>query len=221
MRPLILVLLLIPSLAIAKPPAKKDVDTTIIRMPIEELGELREAEGRVREDDALVVRYTEESKWSQLDEKAARQWVDAGKAILKALQADAESAQAWGRLEEQAALAGELKRAESNLAWREARLEEAGKFSDFQSARLFWAKEQLQHDKTDVEHQRMAAYNKKVGGSADAQVEIGKIQQQLGKDATAEGKARQKMEKAEHAWQDAAAKSAKLNPTPSTPPPAK
>ncbi len=214
MRPLILCLMLLPAVALAKPPAKKDVDQTIIRMPVEELSALREAEARVREDTDALARYTSESKWAQLDWKAAKAWVDAGKTIIKALQADAESATAWARVDEQADLAAKIRRAEANLAWREARLEEAKTFNDFQDARLVWAKAALSHDQASVEHERMAAYNAKVGGSADAQVEIGKLQQKLGKEAQTEGKARQKMEKAEHAWQTAAAKAGHLNPTP-------
>lgn len=213
MRALLFCLLLVPSLALAKPPAKRDVDQTIIRMPVEELSALRDAEARVREDQDAIARYTEEEKWAQLDFKAARHWVDAGKLIIKALTADADAAKAWARTEDQAELAAQLSRAESNQAWREARADEAKEFTSFQGARLAWAKAALKHDEADVEHQRMAAYDKKIGGSADSQVEIGKLQQQVGRDAAAEGKARQKMEKAEHAWQSAADKATHLDPS--------
>ena len=213
MRALLFCLLLIPSLALAKPPAKKDVDQTIIRMPVEELTALRDAEARVREDQDALARYGDEAKWAQLDAKAARHWVDAGKLIIKALEADAEAAKAWARIEDQADLAAQTSRAQSNHAWREARAVEAREFDAFQSARLSWAKAALKHDEADVDHQRMVAYDKKVGGSADAQVEIGKLQQQLGRDAEAAGKARQRMEKAEHAWQTAASKAKHLDPS--------
>jgi hypothetical protein len=212
MRTLMLVLFLVPAVALAKPPAKKDVDQTIIRMPVTDLEELREAEARVREDQDALVRYSAEQKWAQLDAKAATKWVDAGRSIVKALTADAEAAKAWARIEDQAELAAQLKRAEANSTWREARLEAAKEFNEFQGARAGWAKAALKHHETDVELQRMRAYDRKVGGSADAQVEIGKIQQQLGKDASSEGKARQKMEKAEHAWKGAAGQADHLDP---------
>jgi hypothetical protein len=214
MRAFLFLILLVPAVASAKPPAKKDVDQTVLRMPVEELQALRDAEGKVREGQDALARYTLEEQWAQLDWKAAKEWLDAGKGIIKALEADAASAQAWARIDEQVDLAAQVKRAQANLAWREARFEEAKAFNDFQDARLQWAKAALKHAESEVEHQRMVAYDKKVGGSADAQVEIGKLQQQLGKDATAEGKARQKMEKAEHAWQSAASQSSHLDPNP-------
>ncbi len=214
MRLLLTCLLLIPSLALAKPPAKKDVDQTIIRMPVEELKDLRDAEAHVREDQDALALYGDEQKWAQLGGKAARHWVDAGKLIIKALNADDAAAKAWARVDDQAELAAQITRAEANLAWREARLIEAKAFNDFQAARLGWAKAALKHHEAEVEHQRMVAYDKKVGGSADAQVEIGKLQQQLGKEATSEGKARQKMEKAEHNWKGAAGKASHLDPSP-------
>lgn len=212
MRTLLLCLLLIPSLATAKPPPKKVVDETIIRMPVEELEELREAEGKVREATDAYERYGLEEKWALLDSRAAKAWVDAGKQIVKALQLDAESAEAWARADEQTALAGKIKRAELNQAWREARLDAARAFNEYQGLRLTWGKAALQHLEADVDLQRMRAYDKKVGGSADAQVEIGKLQQALGKHAAAEGRARQKMDKAEHTWKGAAGKAKQLDP---------
>ena len=212
MRTLALVLLLIPSLAIARPPSKKEIDQELVRMSIADLTDLRAAESSLRDATAQLEAAEQEGNNAALDGKAARSWVDAGKAIIKALEAETKAADAWARVDQRADLASKSTVAEANLSWREAQLEASKEFQTFQQTRINWAKAVVETAKSQIAVERLIAYDTKIGGSPDAQLELGKQQQALGKAKSNEGKMRGKMDKAEADWQSAVGKAQHLDP---------
>ena len=212
MRSLILALLLVPALAVARPPSKKEVDQELVRMSIEDLSALRDAEDQLRQAETQLAAADQEGKNAVLDGKAARLWVDAGKSIQKALEAETKAADAWARIDQRASLASKSTIAEANLSWREARLDAAKEFQSYQQARINWAKSVVDTAQAQVAVERMKAYDAKVGGNPDAQLELGKRQNALGKAKSAEGKTRSKMEKAEAVWQGAQGKAQHIDP---------
>ncbi len=212
MRSLTIALLLIPALALAKPPTKKQIDQELVRMSVEDLAGVSEAEDKLRDAKAEFRTAKKEDSNAALETKAARAWLDSAKAEIKALEAQTKSADAGGAVNERADLASTSMVAEASLTWREARFEAAKRNETLQTDRLTWARALIERAKTEVELERLLAYDNKIGGSPEAQLEIGKQQQALGKAKTAEGKARSAMEKAERGWQDAAEKADQLDP---------
>ncbi len=212
MRSLILVLLLVPAVALAKPPTKKEIDQELVRMSIDDLTDLRAAEAELRDATTQLEGAEQEGKNGVLDGKAARSWVDAGKAIVKALEAETKAADAWARVDQRAKLASKSTVAEANLSWRVARLEATKKFQSYQQTRIQWAKAVVDTAKAQIQVERLIAYDKKIGGSPDAQLELGKHQKALGKAKSNAGKARNKMDKGEGDWQGAVGKAQHLDP---------
>ena len=212
MRSLILVLLLVPALAIARPPTKREIDQELIRMSSDQLSAVRAAEGELREATRQLEAAEQEASRAVLDLKAARSWVDAGNAIVKAFEAETTAADAWARVDQRAELASKSTVAAGNLTWREANLEAAKQLQAFQQARTSWAKAVVDAAKVQVEVERLITYNEKIGGSPDAQLALGKEQKALGRARSNEGKARKKMDNAEADWQSAVGKAEHLDP---------
>ncbi len=212
MRSLFLVLLLVPAVALARPPTKKEIDQELVRMSIDDLTAVRAAEAELRDATSQLEAAEQEGKNGVLDSKAARAWVDAGKAIVKALEAETKAADAWAQTNQRAKLAAKSTVAEANLSWREARLDAAKSFQTFQQARIQWAKAVVDEAEAQIQVERLIAYDAKIGGSPDAQLELGKQQQALGKAKSNRGKARNKMDKAEGDWQSDVGKAQHLDP---------
>jgi len=199
--------------ALGRGPVKKDVDAALLRMPVEQLTGVHEAERVHRGAEEQLERIEGELAVAWLDSKASKAWVDAGESILRAIKAERKAAEGGQRTEELAQLAAQAVRSEASLAWRQSRQEAARSLVSFHQSRVSWAKAELDRSGQGVEVARMQAYNTSLGGDPDVEQEIGRLQTRLGRLAGAEGRERLKMERAEAEWQEHVARAALLDPS--------
>jgi len=202
-----------PSSAYAKGPSKKDIDEALLRMSVEQLASMREAEASHREGELRLERIQTDLGVASADNKAARAWEDANEAILRAIDGQRKAADLGNRTDELAMLAEQTVRSEASLAWRQARTEASKAEVNLHQERVLWAKAEIERRAQAAELERWRVYDVAVGGDAEVAQEIGRIQTKLGRLAGAEGKARLKMERAEAKWQELAAKAAVLDPS--------
>ena len=205
-------LLLAPASVAAKGPSKKDIDEALLRMSVEQLEDVRNAESAHRDGALQLEMIQGELEVAWADHRAAKAWVDANEGILRAIEAQRKAADAGNRTDELANLAQQTVRSEASLAWRKARAEAAKAQVDFQQERVGWAKSELSRLETAAELERWRAYDVSVGGDPDVQQEVGRIQTKLGRLAATEGKDRLKMERAEAKWQELVTKASVLDP---------
>jgi hypothetical protein len=202
-----------PCTASARGPSKKDIDEALLRLSVGQLADLREVETSRRDGELQLERIKLDLEVAWADNKAAKAWVDANQAILRAIEAQRKAADAGNRVEELANLAGQTVRSEASLAWRRARTTAAKQQVTSQQERVSWAKAEIDRRTQATELERWRAYDVAVGGDPEVQQEIGRIQTKLGRLAEVEGKARLKMERAEAKWQEAVVKAASLDPS--------
>lgn len=203
----------LPAPAEAKAPSKKDIDEALLRLSVDQLSALREAETTHREGELQLERIQADLDIAWADSKATKAWVDANESILRAIDMQRKAADAGNRTDELATLAQQTVRSEASLAWRKARTNAAKGGVSFQQERVGWAKSELDRRAQAVELERWRAYGVAVGEDPDVQQEIGRAQTRLGRLAESEGKARVKMERAEADWHELTAKAAYLDPS--------
>lgn len=209
---LALAVTLLPVAGQAKAPTKKEIDEALLRLSAEQLEAVRAAEGELREGERQLERIQGALDVAWLDTKAARVWVDANDAIIRAVKADQKAAEEGNRTEQLAALAGQMVRTEAALAWRKARHEASKELVSLEQARGAWAKSELDRLALTLELARMQAYDVALGGDPEVQEEVGKLQVKLGRAGQTESRERAKVDRADAKWQEAVARADTLDP---------
>jgi hypothetical protein len=203
---------LIPAVGEAKAPSKKDVDEALLRLSADQLGAVRTAETELREGERQLAQIQTDQDVAFLDSKAARSWVDASEAIVRAIKADQKAAEKGNRTEQLASLAAQMVRTDAALAWRKARHDATKEAVSLEQARVTWAKSELERLKLVLDVARMEAYEVSVGGDPEVQEEVGKLRVKLGRAGQDESRDRGKVDRARAKWQEAAARAETLDP---------
>ena len=212
--PLLLALLLalIPTAGEAKAPTKKEVDEALLRLSADQLEAVRTAETELREGERELEQIQSDHSVAQLDSKAARSWVDANEAIIRAIKADQKAAEAGNRTEQMASLAAQTVRTEAALAWRKARHDASKESQSLEQARVTWAKTEVSRLELALDVARMEAYDAALGGDPEVQEEVGKLRVKLGRAGQDESRDRGKVDRARAKWQESVARAETLDP---------
>jgi len=211
-RSLLLLALLLPVLALAKPPSSKEVDEALLRLSPGDLSEVDAGQRAVVAAEAAQAAVEQDIAFAKNDIKAAKSWDEASAAVLKALRHEQEAAQARQDDEELTRLARVGGDAESNAAWRKARTKQHEARLAFDQARLAHAKTSLALIQAEYQVTRMEAYARAVGQSGDVDTELGKRHTSVGKAKKQDARAATKRDKAEDAWKTASLEAERLSP---------
>jgi hypothetical protein len=192
--PRLFALLLVAALATpaaARAPTKDDVDKALLL--VDDAGRAGIDDAQTALDDALAKQEETQRAYdnAQVEVKAAKAWVDAAKAVVSALTAEGAWAEALGDEAFRADTSKARVEGENNIAWREAVHDAARAHVEKQSALLQEAKAVVSQRELELELARMEAYAAQTG-SADGDMEVGKLQTRVGKAKTAAAKAAKK-----------------------------
>ena len=201
----------------AKPPTKKQIDSALLTVSQEDMAPVKEAEDARHAGGQHEDQVSTELANARLDQAAAKAWVDASKAVSKALEASQKAADAANRTAELEDLAGRIARATKTGEWRDARHEASKKAVALQQLRLSWAKADNQRLALALELVRLQVYARAVAADVEAAVEgnaeAGRTQTKLAKQERLTNKERGKVEDAERALKDATLRAEALDPT--------
>ncbi len=210
---LALVALLLPAVASAKAPTRKEIDEALLRLSAEQLEGVRAAEAELREGERELEGIQSDLDVAWLDTKAARSWVDANEAIIRAIKADQKAADQGNRTEQLATLAAQMVRTEAALTWRKSRHDAGKEAVSLQQARVSWSKAEVDRLEVALDLARLRAYDVAIGGDPEVQEEAGKLEVKLGRAGQSEARERSKADRALAKWQEAVARADTLNPT--------
>ena len=204
-------------IAHAKPPTKKQIDSALLTVSQQDMAPVKEAEDAHHAGGQHEDQVSTELANARLDQAAAKAWVDASKAVSKALEASQKAADAANRTAELEDLAGRIARATKTGEWRDARHEASKKAVALQQLRLSWAKADNQRLDLALELVRLQVYTRAVSADVEASVEgsaeAGRTQTKLAKQERLTNKERGKVEDAERALKDATLRAEALDPT--------
>ena len=208
-----LILVLLPSLALAKAPTKKEIDRTLLGLSKGKLAEVTDSEDHLHEMKIDQENREKDLAIAKLNLQAAKAWVDASQAVSVALELSTKAAEADSQTEETEDYAARVVRARRTSEWRDARWQAARSAVALQQTRITLARSEVSHAAIQVDLARLGIYDKTIGGDADVEVEMGKAQVKLGRVATQMGKDRRKAEEAQRAYDDLVARAAELDPS--------
>jgi hypothetical protein len=195
-----------------KGPSRKQVDEALLRLPAADLALVTGAETAIQQSNASLDVANQDLDIARKDDRAAKSWVDASNAVLKAIGLDRKASEQAARLPALERLATEQVRSESSLKWRKARAAAAKDRIAYLQATISWTKTELSRLGLVLSEAKLLTYKASVADTPDLDEDIGKMVTKRGKAESNSGKARGKMEKAEVAWQSSAATAKALAP---------
>jgi len=140
---------------------------------------------------------------ARLEEKEARAWEASVTARITALRAASAVASKQDDGAAVEALAVEAVQADQAHAWTQARVAAARKRVQYETARVAWAKVNVDHAVLGVEVARLQTFKAHVEDSPRVDLEIGKTQTRLGKTGAQEARERLKRDTQHADWREA------------------
>jgi hypothetical protein len=200
------------SIALAKGPSKKQIDEAMLRLPESDLVRVTTAESDIRGAEDQMKEAEKDLDIGRKDNAAAKSWVDASAAVLRAIGVDRKAAEAAARTVDIERLATQQVRSEASQRWRKARHDAAKARISYVQAKLVWIRAERSRLDVALKEARLQTYKVSVEDTPDIDEELGKTVTSRGKAESTSAKARDKMEKAEVAWQSAVATATALAP---------
>ncbi len=209
---LVLLALTVPAIASAKAPSKKQIDEALLRLPESDRGRVTAAERDIADADARLTEASKDLDIARMDNTAAKTWVDASGSVLKAIGVERKAAEAAARTADLERIATQQVRSEASRKWRKSRHDAAKARITYVQAKIAWIKAEQTRLDVVLKEAKLLTYQASIEDTADVAEEIGKTVTSRGKAEASSAKARDKMEKAEVAWQSAVATSKALAP---------